>query len=295
MMKSWRLLLLFVGVARASAAGAQNGPIEVDSCVSRIPASAFKRVPVFVQATADHAATGILPQADLFAQSVGYKLRDMLGGSEEKLPEADSVITWRLLWGEIGVTAHRNQPVTWSVPDWSIDADTLPHSPLRMLQNAIRAVVASRETVVIPEELPYDSLSFGLSLISPHVTESGKIIPAKSRQPTPVFLLDVPWTKPVEQTRGPNIDYPQISRTNGIQGNIRVMFQVNRSGRAVMETMTELWPRDLKRPTGELLVAYNAFMQGVRRGLPSARYSPAVVGGCVVSAKVVQTFEFKFP
>ena len=294
MMKTWPFLLSIAVLAPASSAGAQNLPSEIDSCVARIPASALKRVPVYLQAMADHAATAILPEADLFAQSVGFKLRDMLGGSEQRLPEADSAFAWESLWGEVGVTAHRGGSITWRVPVWSAPADTLPRSSLKMLQSAIRAVVASGETVMLPQALPYDSLSFGLSLINPQVTQAGKIIPAKSRQPTPVFTIAVPWTQPVDQTRGPDIDYPQISRSNAITGKVRVSFQVNKSGRAVTDSMIEIWPRDLERPTGELLAAYNAFLNAIRRGLPSARYSPGVVGGCVVSQTVFQAFEFKF-
>ncbi|HEU4879757.1 MAG TPA: hypothetical protein VFT21_09900, partial [Gemmatimonadaceae bacterium] len=126
-------------------------------------------------------------------------------------------------------------------------------------------------------------------------TREGKIIPVKARQAVPVFTLLVPWDKSVEVTTGPNIRYPERSRSLGAIGSVRLAFVVDKLGRADMSTVKELWPPGMKRPTGELLLAYEAFLRAVKRDLPSARFSPAVIGGCVMSQMVSQTFDFKIP
>jgi len=290
-----RLLMVLIFSLPALPAAAQKQPIEVDSCLYRIPASAFKRVPVFLEATADSASRAILPGADLFAQSVAFKVREFVGGSESKLTEADTVIDWSRMWGEVIVTVHRDRPLAWRAPEWSSRADTLPRSAVRMVKRAIEAVVAGGEGVTLPEGVSGDSLTFGLSLVYPRVTKEGQVIPIKARQPVPVFTMAVAWEKSVEVTRNPRIVYPEISRSMGAIGNVRLAFAVTRQGEADMTTVKELWPPALKRPTGELRNAYDAFLRSVIRALPTAKFSPAVIGGCVMNQMVEQTFSFKFP
>ena len=131
-------------------ASAQKQPVELDSCLYRIPASAFKRVPVFLEATADSQSRAILPGADLFAQSVAFKLRELVGGNESRLAEADSSVWWASLWGEVVVTVTRAGPLTWHVADWSVGADTLPKSALAVLRRSIEAVASSGELIALP-------------------------------------------------------------------------------------------------------------------------------------------------
>jgi hypothetical protein len=80
----------------------------------------------------------------------------------------------------------------------------------------------------------------------------------------------------------------------GSVGNVRLAFSVNKQGRVEVATIKEVWPPTLKRQTGDLRKAYDAFLHAVIRDLPSARFSPAVIGGCVVNQMVEQTFEFSF-
>lgn len=290
-----RLLVVVIFSLFGLPAGAQKQPIEPDSCLYNIPASAFKRVPVFLEATADNQSVAVLAGADLFAQSVAFRLRELMGGNESKLADADSVVDWNRLWGEILVTVHREGPLTWSVAEWSARADAVPlRSSLRMLKTAIGDVVASGETVTMPEGFVGDWVTFGLSLVHPRVTKDGKIIPVKGRQPVPVFTIAVPWEKSVEVTRNPNILYPELSRLMNSIGNVRLAFAVNKQGRVDESTIKELWPPTLKRPTGDLRNSYEAFLRSVIRDLPTARFSPAVIGGCVANQMVEQTFEFRF-
>ncbi|HEU4880567.1 MAG TPA: hypothetical protein VFT21_14015, partial [Gemmatimonadaceae bacterium] len=106
--------VVFLLMATASSAAAQRQPIAADSCLSSIPASAFKRVPVFLEATQqDSASRAILPNADFFTQAVAFRIRELLGASDAKLIEADSAIDWRTLWGEVVVSVKKGAPLTW--------------------------------------------------------------------------------------------------------------------------------------------------------------------------------------
>ena len=102
-------LLLFV----ATNAESQKQPVELDSCIHRIPSSSLKRVPVFLQATADSAERLVLPSADFLAQDVAFKIREVLGATGPQLAEGDSAVDWSRLWGEVIVTLHRDAKPTW--------------------------------------------------------------------------------------------------------------------------------------------------------------------------------------
>jgi hypothetical protein len=288
-----RAFILALSVGLASPAAAQKQPIAPDSCLYTIASNAFKRVPVFLEATQqDGASRAILPSADFFTQSVAFRIRELLGVGNSKLAEADSVVDWKTLWGEVVVTVRRDAAPTWSVKEWSGRADTSRHSSLRILQNALKGVIGSGEFVAIPDGIG-DSASFGMSFVNPRVTKEGKLIPVKARQAVPVFSLLVPWDKSVELTKSPNIHYPEIARSLRGIGAVRLAFMVDKSGRADIETVKEVWPADKTRPKGEALLAYEAFLRAVKRDLPSARFSPAIIGGCVMNQMVQQTFEFE--
>jgi hypothetical protein len=283
--------LLFMAVT----ARAQKQPILPDSCIYRIPASSLKRVPVFLQATADSQKQAVLPSADLFAQSVAFKIREILGAKDSHLVEADSVVAWSRLWGEVNVTLHKNGNPTWSVPEWSMRADTIQRSSVRLLVQAISQVISDGEMVPYPDGVNADSIAFSLSLVNPTVTEKGKILPVEARQPIPVFSIAVAWERSVSMIKQANIEYPKFSRSINSVGGVRLTYVVNQDGRMDPETIKEVWPEGVARPTGNLLKSYEAFLAAVKKGLPSARYAPAMVGGCPLKQVVNQWIEFKIP
>jgi hypothetical protein len=290
-MKRAFILVLLVGIALPAAA--QKQPIATDSCLYTIPSNAFKRVPVFLEATLqDSSSRAILPAADLFAQSVAFRMRELLAAADSKLPDADSTVGWQTLWGEAIVTARPGAVVTWRIPDWSARADTMPRSSLRLLQTAMKDVVVNGESIVLPDgsQAP---VSFGLSFVHPRVTRDGKIIPVKARQAIPVFTLLVPWEKSVELTKSPDILYPDVLRSLSMIGSVRLAFAVDKSGRVDMDTVKEVWPSEYARPKSEFRSGYEIFTRAVKRALPSARFSPAIIGGCVMKQMVEQTFDFK--
>jgi len=286
------LVLLIAGAAPALA---QKQPYETDSCIYRIPASSLKRVPVFLQATADSTMKAVLPSADLFAQSVAFRIREILGARDAHLVEADSVVAWNRLWGEANVTLHKGGKPTWSVPEWSMRADTIPRSSIALLLNAISQVVDEGEMVSYPEGVDADSIPFSLSLVNPTVTEKGAILPVEARQPIAVFSIATAPERSVRVIESPHVQYPEYSRWLRSIGGVRMTYVVNKTGRVEPATIKEMWPIGLERPTGQLLLAYEAFLRAVKRGIPSARFSPAMIGSCPVNQVVQQFFEFKMP
>ncbi len=118
--------------------------------------------------------------------------------------------------------------------------------------------------------------------------------PVALRQPVPLFTIATPWESPVDVKRQPRIFYPERSRSNSAIGNVQFTFIVTEAGKADITSLEEVWPDGVRRPTGDLLAYYSAFLSAVKRGLPSAEYQPATIGGCPVKQQVIETFEFKF-
>ena len=290
-----RALILIGVLVSASVANAQKQPTPQSACYKTIPDRDLRRIPVYLEATADSSARPILPNADFFAQAVALRIRELLSPDQSKLPEADSAVLWSATWGEIIIVARKSAPLTLQVPEWSREADSIPRSAISLLRRAAGDVIASGESVVVPESIEGDSVSFGLSFVRPVVTPAGKVVPIKGRQPIPVFTIRVAWEKPVELTREPNISYPHVSQAQPFVGNIRVVYAVDTTGRVDLSGFKDIWPTAYKRPTGLMLRAYEAFISAIKEGLPSARFSPASIGGCIVKQRVEQTFEFKIP
>lgn len=285
--------LLLPALLFAAPVAAQKQPIELDACLYKIPASAFKRVPVLLEATADSTSRSILPAADLFAQSVAFKMRELAGGTDAALPEADAAIWWATLWGEVLVSVRRNGPVTWRVPDWSLGADTIPRSALSILRKSIEAVVATGESIVMPEGAG-DSAVFGLSLVHPLIMKGGKVIPVKARQATPVFTISMPWEQPAEVLKLPDLEYSTFAYRTGATATVRLSFMVDKAGRPDPASVKEVFLPGEKRPVGEDRIYADTFIRIVKRALPTAKFAPAVIGGCELNQVVQQVFDFRW-
>jgi hypothetical protein len=288
--------LAFVFLALSAAPlFAQDQPIIPDACLNSIPAAAFRRVTVFLEPTADAASKDILPGADFFAQSVGFKMRELLGGSSSNLPQGDSAVDWSRAWGEVEVTAHRGAPATWRVPDWTSGAGASARSAVGLVERAIAEVVAAGENVLVPDGVPEDSAVFSLSLGHAVVKKDGKLVPLKSRQPVAVFTLMVPWSANPELLEFPKIDYGDLSGSKRSTGSVTLSFLIDKSGRIDTESVREIWPHGAKRPTGTVGSAYDAFVRAAKRDLRTGKYKPAIIGGCTVAQYVVQQFNFDIP
>jgi len=85
----------------------------------------------------------------------------------------------------------------------------------------------------------------------------------------------------VSPISGTEVDYPEAMRAGGTEGQVDAQFVVDEHGRV---------------QSGSFKVmnsANGAFVDAVRRALPSMRFKPAKIGGTSVTQVVQQSFKFK--
>ncbi|HEX6575942.1 MAG TPA: hypothetical protein VF042_13315, partial [Gemmatimonadaceae bacterium] len=276
-----------------SALQAQREALELDSCMLRIPAQSFKRVPVFIQATSQgKSSAGIMPLADLFAQTAAIKMRELLGNGSGQLPEADSVVAWYGIYGEVDVTVKKDGTFSWLTAEWSRSADTLARSSIKMIDRTLTELAKEGEKVGWPDASSADSLGFSLSLTAPRVSKAMKVEPMEARQAFPAFSLLMPWASAVDYKK-----YPMIRFPNGFQiGKVvsaRLTFVIDKSGKVDISTVKEFSIPGQPRLMGEDRRRQNDFIDSVKDALRSAKYKPANIGGCVVKQTVQQEFSFQ--
>ena len=285
---------LVVGLLAPLTAAGQAGTTRGAACVDALDPASFYRVPVFLNATVpDQRSAPVLPGADLLTQSVALRVREILHSPEGKLPAADSLVNWRNLWGTIIVTATPDGRFRSRVHASSVMAMNDPRSVLVLVKRALDDVAASGELLMWPDAFADDSASFSITVHRPIVDKSGVVKPVALRQAVPLFTIRTPWESPVDVIRNPRIVYPELSRSNAAIGTVQFAFMVTEAGKADITTVEEVWPDGVRRPSGELLAYYSAFLSAVKRGLPSGQYRPAMIGGCTVSQQVIETFDFK--
>ena len=288
-----RFVLAAVSLIAPLATPAQENP-DPASCVNSIPRSEYREVPVFLFATVyEDRMRPLLPSADLLSQSAAYRVRRMLGADESDIPAADSMFQWQLADSHVDVVVRRDGKFSARLPFNPTIADTLERAPMSFIRRAIQDSYNDSEWLPWPQSLKGDSAVVTLVLLQPRVAKGGRVIPIEARDPVAVFSLWVPWTVPAIQVSEPKISYPDKSRQKKASGGVPLEYVVGPDGNIVRESIRELWPPDTPRPAGDLAEYYEAFKQAVMRGLPSAKYSPASIGGCLVSQRVVQFFDFQ--
>ena len=260
-----------------------------------MPRSAFTRVGAAIEAEIyDSRAAALLSSADMLTQAVALRMRTILGGSETVLAEADSLVDWDNLEGAVVVTAMKDGSFRWRTSSLNAGGDTLARAGVRFVLRALEDVSSQGERMMWPEKLKADSLLFEITLKRPIVRQGGEELPLKGRLPFPVFTLEVPWQREVHMTKEPRIYYPEKSRGAGITGGVQMQFTIDGEGKIVPGSIREAWPDSRPRPAGYARDYYRDLVKSVERGLPSARFSPALVGGCVRAQRVMQIFNFAF-
>ncbi len=289
------LFTLFVIAAAPARVLSQDLAGDEAACVAAIPQLAFYRVPVVLNATvANQESIAILPSADFLTQAIALSVRSMLGSPDGELPAGDSVIGWRNVWGTIAVTGTPDGRFTWKIPSSSERAAVDSTSALAIVERALKKVAESGELLMWPQDLKRDSVTFNITIHRPLVRQTGVVSPVAVRQAFPMFTLRMPWESPVDIRKGPRIVYPERSRKGGAIGVVRMQFVVNRHGRLEPGTVMEVWPDGVPQPDADVLPFYKAFVAAVRRGLPTAEFHPAMIGGCAMKQLVIESFEFQF-
>ncbi len=268
----------------------QSGRPALNSCLAALPASAFKRVPVVVEVSAESGPSlAILPSADLLTQSVAERVRARMGAVDGPLAEADSVVRWDQLAGQMVVIAHRDGTFSWAADR----TNTRPGETLGLdlLADALKETAESGERLFWPAGAKADSLFFVLNLEYPLVRQDGKKSFRLTRMAFPLFTLPMPWMKAAEMTREPRIFYPDKRAT--YNGKVVIEFVVDSAGKVEAKSIQEYRPHGVAVPTGEAGEYYRAFRAATLRGVASGEYAASLVGGCPTRRPVRQSFEFK--
>ena len=277
----------------ASGAQAQREALELDSCLLQLPAQSFKRVPVFIQATSQgKSSDALMPLADLFAQTASLKMREMLGSGSGQLPEADSVVAWYGLYGEVEVTVQRDGTFTWQTAEWSRSADTLARSSINIINRVLTRLVREGERVGWPDGSTADSLGFSLSLTAPRVSKELKLERLETRQAFPAFSLLMPWASAVDYKRYPSIRFSHGTES-GNPATVRLTFLIDKNGKVDLDTVKEFASPGAPRLSGAERRYQLNFLAAVKDALRSASYKPANIGGCVVKQTVQQDFFYQ--
>ena len=297
-------------LATARAAGAQAVRLAdaadaaaVAACLDALPTAAFTRVAVLVAATlADSGAHGpLLPGAELLAQGVAQRLRataERAGTpagdgmpSGDGVPAGDALVPWRAVPATVDVMVHRDGRLAWARGDTGAvpGADT---AGTALLAGALAAVHADGERVPWPDGLAGDSASFALTLAGPTIGRDGGTAIERAGRAFPAFTLSLPWAEPARMTKAARVAYPEASLRGGAEGLVRLRYVVDERGRVVRGTIAEQWPATRPRLRGDLGRFYEAFRRATERGVPTARFEPARVGGCAVPQLVQQDFAY---
>jgi hypothetical protein len=283
---------LFALICIPSRAISQEDPKDI-ACVRELPRSAYHRVGVGLDAVAyDNRGKVMLPSADILAQTVAFRIRSMMGGSEERIPDADTLLVSPLgVYGAIRVTATPDGKFTWRGSTTA--PSDLSRSAIRLVVRALEQLSTEGEMVMWPEGAGQDPVTFGLVVVRPKVNRDGVESAVKARQPVPIFMIEIPWEKPVELTKKPRIFYPNKSRANRMMGGVEIEYIVDQDGKVVPGSFTEVWPADRPKLSASDMEYYRAFLRAVERGFPTAEFSPAIIGGCPVKQKVKQIINFE--
>ncbi|HEU5175030.1 MAG TPA: hypothetical protein VFT96_09770 [Gemmatimonadaceae bacterium] len=295
-----RLLLVAAALqASAIAVHAQDADTpRAPDCLASIPASAFTRVPVHLEASTDSASRRILPVADTLTLLVARVLTASFGPGAP-LPDAAGFVHWRQLDGGVQVTVHRDGRLTWSLPhptgEDSVSGmrpDTVFNEARNLIMQALMVVHDAGVAMSWPAGASGDSLLFRLAYVRSSVTQDGAIQPLEARFAVPVFTLPVPWEREVAVHRMPTPRYPETSRSRGAEATIILRFVVDSTGRLKQGTARDQWPEDRPRPRGDLGHFYRLFVRSAVESLADAQFVPALIGGCAVDRVASMPFVF---
>lgn len=151
--------------ARAQAGTARQGADP--RCLASIPDSAMRRVEVVLEAELTDSTDGpILPELDLFAQSVADEARALLGASHDSVPAGEPTVTWQGLGASLSVVVRRDGHITTTVPTFDLPADVVPvmagTAAAELLERGVAAVDSAGGFVMWPDGFAPDSVAFRL-------------------------------------------------------------------------------------------------------------------------------------
>ena len=232
----------------------------------------------------DTTARGMLPEADLLAQRVAYRLRRLLGGWLDSLPRGEPRLTWRnRLGGNVEVKARRDGQATWQ----ELMPMPLPDpAPTKLVADALDSLRADHEMVTWAAEAPRESVEIRLALAHTGEPSFERAIGVGF----PAFTLRRPAESDPILLSHPPIHYPETQRSWGVEGHVVLRVTIDSLGMVVPTSIENVWPDP--RPTGQALANYLAFSDAAHEVLIGSRYLAARLGGCPVAKTMVQPFNF---
>ena len=270
----------------------ERGTTTAHSCLDTLSASAFVRVPVYLEAkAADSVAKALLPGADTLALHVAAMVRSSLSESTTTLPEGEALLQWREVGGAVRVVAHRDGRFTvWTPPE---PGDSLRAASRQLLVRSLAALSDAGRKFGWPADVAGDSATFDLEQRWADVTPDGTLQPLLvSTAAMPMFSMAMPRSQEVVVRYAPHVTYPPEERGSRIEGVIILEFVVDSAGRVETNTVHDGWPADRPRLTGWSGSHYQAFVNTAKLALGSAHFDPARVGGCPVKQVVQWPFTF---
>jgi hypothetical protein len=293
----------------ARSAGAQTGtqsavpelPKGPSSCLDTLSTGHLPRVPVYLTAQlSDSAPREVGSSADLLAESVAQRLREILGTHPDSLPVGEPRITWLGL-SDLKLAVRKGAPLvvdTGWIRTSSTAFDSIEHAGTRLIARALQDVrdQQGEPFFLWPDSSTVDSVLVTLTFRRASVDRRGIISPyswKEGRVAFLVFAVHVPWEAQAVAAEGnPSPGYPEDAKHAGREGAVLVQFVIDTTGRADPETIKELWPKRLPRLTGVNEMYYRSFVTAVVTAIPRMRFLPAEIGGCKVRVLVQQPFEF---
>jgi hypothetical protein len=231
-------------------------------------------------------------QADLIAQDVAAEIRNSLGASGERAPDADGRIQWYSIPAQLVVVVRPDGLMQWRTRGFLGDS-----SAATLLSKSFETVRGQGgATMIWPDGSKADSMIFRLSLERMYSDQRDYVPPGERRLKFTAFYLPMPVETPAIPlpNQAPPV-YPQTNDRERVAGTVLMQLVVDTSGRAIPSTIRDLWPAGTPPLTGYDGMYYKQFVYSVTRWEKQLKFTPARVGGCVVNQLIQQPLIFKRP
>lgn len=260
------------------------------ACLDTLSVGSLRPVVVYQMATASDTSRAVLDEVALISEHIGEHARTALGGGNDIVPNADTLVAWRHLAGPVPVriVVHREAATTWSIDS---GADAAKANVATFYSTVLRTMPGDDLNMVWPPNLAPDSIVVDL-VLSP--TDSAKQpLPRPGYPMIAVFRTrGVAFTPAMVRRDSPTPAYPVDAIQQRIGADVIANIVVRPSGFADGTTRSVvISSRD---PMGSRARDHfvREFTSVVERVVKRMRFEPAMIGGCAVPQQAVFPFTF---
>ncbi len=222
-------------------------------------------------------------------QNVLGEVRTQLGDPSDSSADVSPRVSWRALPVRLEITARGDGPIVGVVRGPLVDSSAstlLAHA----FENAQR-----KGAVLMPwrNKAGAEPVVVSLWLSAPSVDSTGKW-----KRPDPndltAFWTQLPARSDLKVVSLAKLRYPKENERNHAEGDVRVRFVVDSTGRAQATTIHDVPPDD--RAVANMTAdEYDAFVVVTREWVLNSTYSPERIGGCAIESMAEQPVKFRFP